>query len=136
MWCNLRMLKAYLRGLGSDEARAAFAVACGTSLPHLRNVIYCGKPLAPITCVQVEQRSDRRVMRWHLRPLDWHLIWPELMALPDAPIVRHQTVITDCARPIAAEGEAEAARSEGLEHGARSMSPPARNAQAPHATGC
>jgi DNA-binding transcriptional regulator YdaS (Cro superfamily) len=40
-----------------------------------------GVPIAP--CARIERATG--VMRWHLRPHDWHDIWPELAMRPDAP---------------------------------------------------
>lgn len=40
---------------------------------------------SPELCVRIETLSGCRVMRWSLRPNDWHLIWPELRAHKDAP---------------------------------------------------
>lgn len=79
------VLKTYLRELGAEEARVQFAAQCGTSLGHLRNVSNGQRPLDPKVCVQVEKRSDGAVRRWHLRPDDWWLIWPELEKLRSAP---------------------------------------------------
>ena len=42
----------------------------------------------------MERATDRRVMRWDLRPADWHLIWPELVGTAGAP---------DVPEPLAAE---------------------------------
>lgn len=88
------MLKSFLASLPSEDARRQFAAECGTSVGHLRNCIYSRKPIAPETCVLIERNSAQRVRRWHLRTADWHRIWPELIGLPDAPIVgdEHQTV--------------------------------------------
>lgn len=36
-------------------------------------------------CAQLEQLSNRAVLRWQMRPADWHLIWPELIGTQDAP---------------------------------------------------
>jgi len=35
----------------------------------------------------IETATDRAVMRWDLRPDDWHLIWPELKRAKGAPPV-------------------------------------------------
>ena len=34
---------------------------------------------------EIEAATDRRFARWHLRPLDWHRIWPELIGADGAP---------------------------------------------------
>jgi len=36
--------------------------------------------------VAIERLTDRRVMRWDLRPQDWHDIWPELAVIEGAPM--------------------------------------------------
>ena len=81
-------LKAFLKSLGSQDARIQFAARCGTSLGHLRNCISDkSKRIAAATCVAIEAESGKRVMRWHLRRDDWHLIWPELRARRNAPAI-------------------------------------------------
>jgi len=71
-------LKAYLKSLPDEDAREAFAAACGTSAGHMRNCVYVeGKQLAPATCVLVEKVTAGAVSRRELRE-DWAAIWPEL----------------------------------------------------------
>jgi DNA-binding transcriptional regulator YdaS (Cro superfamily) len=36
-------------------------------------------------CTAIEELPACPVRRWHLRPLDWHRIWPELRSAPGAP---------------------------------------------------
>lgn len=36
-------------------------------------------------CMGIEELPECPVRRWHLRPLDWWRIWPDLRAAPDAP---------------------------------------------------
>jgi DNA-binding transcriptional regulator YdaS (Cro superfamily) len=38
-------------------------------------------------CAAIEIATGRMVMRWHLRPDDWHRIWPELIGAEGAPPV-------------------------------------------------
>ncbi len=38
-------------------------------------------------CAAVEAASGGQVRRWHLRPDDWHRIWPELIGADGAPAV-------------------------------------------------
>ena len=78
-------LRVFLRSLDSDEARTAFAERCETSAGHLRNVSYGQKSLSPASCVLVDVESGGAVRRWHLRPDDWHRIWPELIGAEGAP---------------------------------------------------
>jgi len=77
-------LKRYLRDLADEEERKAFAVRCGTSLGHMRNVIY-GKPCSPELAAAIDVESGATVRRWHMRPADWHRIWPELVGAVGAP---------------------------------------------------
>lgn len=72
-------LKTYLATLPGESERAAFAVACGSSLGHFRNCIYQNKRINPATCVAIERVSAGAVARAELRPEDWQAIWPELI---------------------------------------------------------
>lgn len=47
-----------------------------------------GRQPSPLMCVRIEAATGNAVMRWDLRPEDWHLIWPELMTRKGAPKVR------------------------------------------------
>lgn len=44
-----------------------------------------GREPSPALCVDIERESANQVRRWDLRPVDWHLIWPELIELKGAP---------------------------------------------------
>lgn len=49
---------------------------------------YAGRRPSPEYATAIEQATVGRVMRWDLRPEDWHRIWPELigaMGAPDVP---------------------------------------------------
>lgn len=71
-------LRDYISQL--DEAgRQALALACQTTLPHLRNVMYGYRPCAPSLAVDIERASNGQVTRPELRPADWQRIWPELI---------------------------------------------------------
>lgn len=50
----------------------------------MRNVIY-GKPCSPELAAAIDVQSGGVVRRWHMRPGDWHRIWPELIGRDDAP---------------------------------------------------
>ena len=43
--------------------------------------------MPPEHCVTIEQKTDRAVRRWDLRPSDWWLIWPELIGADGAPAI-------------------------------------------------
>ena len=44
-----------------------------------------GREPSPELCVVIERESNGAVRRWDLRPQDWPLIWPELIAKKGAP---------------------------------------------------
>jgi DNA-binding transcriptional regulator YdaS (Cro superfamily) len=46
-----------------------------------------GRAAAPELAVRIEQVTGGAVMRWDLRPDDWHRIWPELIGQAGAPDV-------------------------------------------------
>lgn len=71
-------LKQYLSELLPAD-REAFAVLCGTSAKHLKNVADGFRPLDEKVCVAVEKNSHKKVTRQELKPTDWRLIWPELV---------------------------------------------------------
>ena len=77
-------IKSYLKPFDA-EARAAFAVSVGTTVGHLNNVQYGARTASAALTRQIALVSGRSVAEWDLRPADWHLIWPELIAHPDAP---------------------------------------------------
>ncbi|HUM36196.1 MAG TPA: Cro/CI family transcriptional regulator [Anaerolineae bacterium] len=63
---------------------AAFASALDESPQTVSNWRGRGVPVKP--AVAIERLTDSRVMRWHLRPTDWHEIWPELVTVHGAPL--------------------------------------------------
>lgn len=62
------------RGLGVGQSTVSNWRARGTDVP-------------PEHCVQIERLTEGNVRRWHTRPNDWHLIWPELIGTEGAPAV-------------------------------------------------
>jgi len=44
-----------------------------------------GTVIDALYCMGIEELPESPVRRWHLRPLDWWLIWPDLRTAPDAP---------------------------------------------------
>lgn len=45
------------------------------------------RSLGALDAVRIEDVSNRRVRRWHVRQHDWHLIWPEVVGTEGAPPV-------------------------------------------------
>lgn len=65
-------LKDYLRQLGSDDARDAFAQACGTSLNYLKLIAYGAKRAGAATAINIDRASNGTVRCEDLRPdIDW-----------------------------------------------------------------
>lgn len=78
-------LLAYLnreRGLG-----AATAAACGLAPAFLSQIANGVRPAPAERCADIERATAQAVMRWDLRPDDWHRIWPELIGAEGAPPV-------------------------------------------------
>lgn len=63
----------------------AIARLCGVSAPSATNWRKTGVPIK--RCVAIEKANQKGIKRWHLRPDDWHEIWPELMRADGAPPV-------------------------------------------------
>jgi DNA-binding transcriptional regulator YdaS (Cro superfamily) len=75
-------LKQYVSGHGLTP----LALALTVSVQRLANWIERGG--VPLDhCAAVESATKGAVMRWDLRPDDWHLIWPELRKRKDAPAI-------------------------------------------------
>lgn len=52
------------------------------------------RPVPIERCVPIERATNSAVMRWDLRPDDWHAIWPELVTVkgsPDVPVAKSTT---------------------------------------------
>lgn len=82
----MESLIAYINGL-DQPARERFEQMVGTTIGYLRKARSVGQVLRPQLCVDIERATACALMRWDLRPTDWHRLWPELRARPDAPAV-------------------------------------------------
>ncbi len=67
--------------------RRELAAQAGVSPEALYQAIHDQRGLSPATCVQIEESTSGVLRRWHLRPRDWHLIWPELKRAKGAPAI-------------------------------------------------
>jgi DNA-binding transcriptional regulator YdaS (Cro superfamily) len=67
--------------------QAALAAAVGVKQQHVWNWLNRGGSVPTDHCAAIEQATDRAVMRWDLRPNDWHRVWPELINQPGAPAI-------------------------------------------------
>lgn len=45
------------------------------------------RPVPLKRCIAIELATNRKVMRWDLRPDDWHETWPELTRQKGAPAI-------------------------------------------------
>lgn len=95
----LRHMNSIKRAADSLGSQAALAEAVGVKQPTISEWARGDRPVPIERCVDIERATDRAVMRWDLRPDDWHRIWPELMAFDGAPAV-------GAAKPAAAAEEA------------------------------
>ncbi|HAC90927.1 MAG TPA: Cro/Cl family transcriptional regulator [Planctomycetaceae bacterium] len=50
----------------------------GTTPGYVRKRCSLGQAFGPAICVAMEKSTGGALARKHLRPDDWHLIWPEL----------------------------------------------------------
>lgn len=58
--------------------RAAIAAKCGVVDAYLYQIFTRRKMAGAALCVAIERATGGSISRKHLRPEDWHLIWPEL----------------------------------------------------------
>ena len=86
-------LHTYMHSL-SDDARAKFAEACGTTQNYLWNVARAfekeppkrKRPSARMAAL-IETNSNQMVRRWESNPETWHITWPELVGAEGAPSI-------------------------------------------------
>lgn len=83
----MNALRDFLRDMGTEAEREGFAVRCGTTSGHLRNVSYGYRPAAAELCVEIERNSAGAVSCEELRPdLPWsrvrHPEWPHKKGRP------------------------------------------------------
>ena len=70
--------------------RAELAEKVGVNKQYLYQCLTGRRAMKPEEAVRVERESALQVRQWHLRPDDWHCIWPELVGQPGAPEVTAQ----------------------------------------------
>lgn len=66
---------------------AALADALGCARPLISQWSHGVRPVPVMAALEIERHTQGAVMRWDLRPDDWHLIWPELIDAAGAPPV-------------------------------------------------
>lgn len=72
---------------GNPGAGVRVASALGIAPAYLSQMAHGHRPFPPQLCPRIVAITEGAVRHWHLRPGDWHLIWPELVAHPDAPAI-------------------------------------------------
>lgn len=79
----MKELADYLDGERGRASALARAIALS---PAFVNQLARGKrPVPADRCALIERASGGAVRRWHLRPNDWHHIWPELVGIEGSP---------------------------------------------------
>lgn len=79
-------LKTYTNDLPHGGV-AKLAATIGVTPVYLSQLSarQAGREPSPELCVSIESATERAVMRWDMRPGDWHRIWPELIGADGAP---------------------------------------------------
>lgn len=70
---------------------AALAKAMRVSAGFVYQLASGMRPVPAERCAAIESATCGQLRRWHLRPADWHLIWPELVEIEGAPPVPQET---------------------------------------------
>lgn len=78
-------LKAYIQS-GRGNA-TTLAEGLGIPVTYLSQMASGARAITAERASAIERLTSRQLMRWDLRPDDWHLIWPELLGTPGAPTV-------------------------------------------------
>ncbi len=71
------------RAIEESGGLSVVAAKLNEASPTVANWLARGVPV--LRCAAFEQAVGGRVMRWTLRPNDWHVIWPELRGAEGAP---------------------------------------------------
>ena len=73
--------------VSQQRGRAAWLARAISVRPVMISQWMSGKPVSVPSALAIEHATDGAVVRWDLRPDDWHLIWPELMGKEGAPSI-------------------------------------------------
>ena len=71
----------------SPSERRRIAGLLGCNEQYLYQCLTARNAMQPIDAVRAEVITSGRLRRWHVRPKDWHLIWPELIGAEGAPAI-------------------------------------------------
>ncbi|WP_072243011.1 transcriptional regulator [Thiomonas bhubaneswarensis] len=81
-------LLEYIRGPGSSAA--GLGRSLGIAPAFLYQIAHGKRKANAALSRSIERATRGAVMRWDLRPDDWHLIWPELIDTAGAPAIPTQ----------------------------------------------
>lgn len=73
------------RAIDAAGSQGALAAAIKVKQPTVSEWLRGTRPVPIERCVDIERATAGAVRRWHLRPNDWHRIWPELIGTDTAP---------------------------------------------------
>lgn len=68
-------------------SQSRMAKTMGIPAPMLSQWASGDRPVPAARCAALVAATNNEVMRWDLRPKDWHVIWPELIGTEGAPAV-------------------------------------------------
>ncbi|MBC8730016.1 transcriptional regulator [Paraburkholderia sp. UCT2] len=77
-------LKEYIAGSKRGTAKR-LAESLGISQSYLSQMAAGQSPISQERCFVIEQVTSGMVMRWDLKPSNWHKLWPELAGAPGSP---------------------------------------------------
>lgn len=78
-------MNAIQDAITATGSQSALADLLGVMQPTVSEWLNGKRPVPIGRCSQIERVTAGAVRRWHLRPTDWHLIWPELIGAEGAP---------------------------------------------------
>lgn len=79
----------------TPKERAEIAESFGIDDQYLYQCLTGRKEMKPPLAFDIEEHTQRRVRRWHLRRKTWHRYWPELTHDPDAPPIPRPDAAND-----------------------------------------
>lgn len=80
-------MEALEHAIGKAGGPKKFAECIGVTPQFVWQMARGVRPVPPQMCPRIVALADGAVRHWHLRPDDWHLIWPELIGADGAPAV-------------------------------------------------
>lgn len=88
----MRRMEAMKRACELLGGISATARLLGVRPPTVHQWVSGARPIPANVAPAIELATEAEVRRWHLRPTDWHRIWPELIGTEGAPNVPAEEV--------------------------------------------